>query len=83
MAESQVSVRAKTDACDIPRSRRVLPAYGGTTPAVTESPRRRASKALEVLQLRAPLDSDLPLSARSIVGTVTTACSRPHPAARC
>ena len=51
MAESRVLVRAKIDACDIPRSRRVLPVYVGTTPAVTESPRRRASKALEVLQL--------------------------------
>ena len=83
MAESQVSVRAKTDACDIPRSRRVLPVYGGTTLAVTESPRRKAIKALKVLQLREPLNSDLPFSARSIVGTVSTACSHPRPAARC
>ena len=50
MAESQVSVRAKTDACDIPHSRRVLPERDGTMLVAKENPHRKANTAPVVLQ---------------------------------
>ena len=77
-AESHALVRARISACDILRNHRALAERGGRALDENESLRRRASKALEAWRQRAPQDSVMQLSPRSIAGIEKEVSSRHH-----